>query len=103
MTGREMIKEIMEEQGVTNALMANRLGISQATIWERLNNTKTRDIPLSTFCDMLRALDVDLIAVPAGRGTRIDGAKKVTVEERARINNGGRKRGTKVNQSESVE
>lgn len=96
MTGRELIKEIMNERGITNALMANKLGVSQAVVWERLNNTKTRDIPLSTFCDMLRVMDCDLLVVPYGKGARIDGAKKVTVDEAARINNGGRKKGTKV-------
>lgn len=96
MNGREMIKEIMNEKGITNATLAHRLGISQATIWERLNNKKTRDIPLSTFCDMICALDCDLLVVPANKGGGITGALKVTVDEDAKVNNGGRKKGTKV-------
>lgn len=98
MTGRELIKEIMNERGITNALMANKLGVSQAVVWERLNNTKTRDIPLSTFCDMLRVMDCDLLVVPYGKGSRIEGARKVTVDEAARVNRGGRKKGTKVSE-----
>lgn len=106
MNGREMIKAIMEEKGVTNAVLSYRMGITQATIWERLNNKKTRDIPLSTFCDMLRALDCELLVVPANSGGKIKGAMKVTVDSEAKINKGGRKPGTKVkkkNESEDKE
>lgn len=102
MNGRQMVKEIMEQKGVNNATLAHRLGITQATIWERLNNKKTRDIPLSTFCAMIQALDCDVIIVPANRGGNINGAMLVTVDEEAKVNNGGRKKGTKVkNKSET--
>ena len=96
MNGREMIKYLMDEKKINNATLAHRLGITQATIWERLNNKKTRDIPLSTFCDMIQALDCDLLVVPANKGGNIAGAMKVTVDDAAKINNGGRKKGTKV-------
>ena len=42
MTGREIIKLIMEEQGVTNAELAARLNITQAALWDRLNNKKVK-------------------------------------------------------------
>ncbi len=100
MNGREMIKALMEEKRITNATLAHRLGITQATIWERLNNRKTRDIPLSTFCDMIKALDCDLLVVPANKSGNIAGAMKITVDDAARINNGGRKKGTKVKNTE---
>lgn len=95
MNGREMVKVIMDEQGINNATAANRMGITQATLWERLNNKKTRDIPLSTFCDMLRALDCELIVVPVGKGRNIAGAKKVTADEGSVKTNAGWKRGVK--------
>ena len=96
MNGREMIKSLMDDKNISNATLANRLGITQATIWERLNNKKTRDIPLSTFCDMIQALDYELLVVPAETNENITGALKVTVDDAAKINNGGRKKGTKV-------
>lgn len=93
MNGREMIKAIMEEQGINNATAANRMGITQATLWERLNNKKTRDIPLSTFCDMLRALDCELVVVPVGKGGNITGSKKVTADKEATQTKAGWKKG----------
>ena len=64
MKGREIVKEIMKEQGVTNSLMANRLNITQAALWDRINSGKVKDIPLSTLNEMLRALDYKIIIVP---------------------------------------
>jgi transcriptional regulator with XRE-family HTH domain len=69
MTGREIIKAIMNEQGVSNAEMAGRLNITQATLWDRLNNKKVKDIPLSLMSEMLRVLDYSIQIVP--RATRI--------------------------------
>ena len=64
MTGREIIKNIMEEQGVSNAEMAARLNISQAALWDRLNNKKVKDIPLSLLTEMLRMLDYTVQITP---------------------------------------
>ena len=64
MTGREIIKQIMEEQGVTNAELAAKLNISQAALWDRLNNKKVKDIPLSLLTDMLRMLDYTVQITP---------------------------------------
>lgn len=64
MRGREIVKEIMKEQGVTNTLMANRLNITQAALWDRINSSKVKDIPLSTLNEMLRALDYKIQIVP---------------------------------------
>lgn len=64
MKGREIVKEIMKEQGVTNAQMADKLNISQAALWDRINSSKVKDIPVSTLSEMLRALDYKIQIVP---------------------------------------
>jgi DNA-binding Xre family transcriptional regulator len=64
MTGREIIKQIMEEQGVTNAELAAKLNITQAALWDRLNNKKVKDIPLSLLTEMLRMLDYTVQITP---------------------------------------
>ena len=64
MKGREIVKEIMKEQGVTNAQMADKLNITQAALWDRINSSKVKDIPLSTLSEMLRALDYKIQIVP---------------------------------------
>ena len=69
MKARELIKVIMEKQDVSNARMADRLNITQATLWDRLNTKKAKDIPVSLLSEMLRVLDYKVVLVP--RSSRI--------------------------------
>lgn len=64
MKGREIVKEIMKGQGITNAQMADKLNITQAALWDRINSSKVKDIPLSTLSEMLRVLDYKIQIVP---------------------------------------
>ena len=64
MTGREIVKSIMEKQGVSNADMAKRLNITNAAMWDRINSPKVKDIPLSILSDMLRVMDYKIQIVP---------------------------------------
>ena len=61
MTGKEIIKMLMEEETVTNAQLAKKLGITQATMWARLNNQSAKDLPLTVFTEMLNALGYDMV------------------------------------------
>ena len=77
MNARQIIKEIMNTKGIVNADMAHRLSITQAALWDRLNTKKTRDIPVSTLCEMLAVMDYDVVIVPRGKGSKIEGAYRV--------------------------
>lgn len=61
MTGKDIVKEIMAEEDVTNAQLANRIGVTQATMWARLNNQSAKDLQLSVFNEMLEALGYELV------------------------------------------
>lgn len=70
MNGREIIKDIMQKRGVTNTILANRLGISQAALWDRVdtqprNKKPRKDIPVSLLSEMIQAMDYKVIIVPA--------------------------------------
>ena len=73
MNGREIVKDIMSKAGKTNAEVAYSLGITQAAMWDRLNNKKTRDIPLSTLTEMLRVLGYKVVIVPRNAKTPQEG------------------------------
>ena len=65
MTSKEIIKEIMKDQNVSNAAMAEKLNISPAALWDRLNNTKNaKDLSVTTLNDMLRAVGYKIMIVP---------------------------------------
>ena len=64
MTGRETIGQIIKDQNKTVAEFAKSCGLSTAAMWERLYGPKQKDIPLSTFNDMLRVLGYKILVVP---------------------------------------
>ena len=73
MKAREITKVIMDKQGVNNASMADRLDITQAALWDRLNTKKAKDIPVSMLSEMLRALDYKVVIVPRSSRLPADG------------------------------
>lgn len=67
MKGKEIIKEMMNNAGVTNATMASRLNISSAALWDRLNNKKNKDLSLTILCQMVNLLDYKVVIMPRTR------------------------------------
>lgn len=64
MKGREVVKQILDNQGVGITDYAARLGISKQTAWNRVNSSNVKDIPLSLLADMLQVLDYKIMVVP---------------------------------------
>ena len=63
MTSKEVLKKIMEEEKVNGATLANRLGLSIATAWDRVNGKK-KDMSVAILASTLASLDYKLVAVP---------------------------------------
>ena len=78
MNARNIIKTLMASKNITNADMAHRLSITEAALWDRLNTKKAKDIPVSTLCEMLAVMDYDVVILPRGKGTKIEGAYRVS-------------------------
>lgn len=64
MTGKEIVKKIMEEQSVGNAELAHKLSVKPTAMWDRLNNSKTKDINVSLLSSMVRVLGYKIQIVP---------------------------------------
>lgn len=78
MTGKEIIRAIMEQKNKSNAEFANDLGISQQALWDRLNNKKAKDLSLNVFDTMVRSLGYSVYVVPFSKGQKLpEGAIKV--------------------------
>lgn len=61
MTAKELVKTLMVEKDVSNAEMANTLGITQAALWDRLNPKKTNNMTIGKLNDMLSKLGYELV------------------------------------------
>lgn len=64
MTSKEIVSNLMQEQGVTNAEMAAKLDVTQAALWDRLNPKKTNNMTVKKLNEMLKMLDYKVVAVP---------------------------------------
>lgn len=69
MTSKEIVNNLMQAQGVSNAEMAAKLNLTQAALWDRLNPKKTNNMTVKKFNEMLKMLDYKIVAVP--RKTRL--------------------------------
>jgi len=67
MNAKELIMHIMKEQSVSNAKLAKRIGITNAAIWDRLNNKKNKSLRLDVVIQMLAGLDYKVVAIPADK------------------------------------
>ena len=67
MTTQEIIKELMVKENKTNARFASDLEITQAALWDRLNNSKRKDLSISVLSKMLRLLGYKIQIVPRGK------------------------------------
>lgn len=61
MTAKELVKTLMVEKDVSNAEMANALGITQTALWDRLNPKKTNNMTIGKLNDMLSKLGYELV------------------------------------------
>ena len=73
MTTQEIIKELMEKENKTNSRFASDLEISQAALWDRLNNSKRKDFSVSVLSKMVRLLGYKIQIVPLNKQKPDDG------------------------------
>lgn len=67
MTGKEIVRSIMEAQSVSNADLAHKLSVKPTAMWDRLNNTKTKDLNVSLLSAMVRVLGYKIQIVPRNK------------------------------------
>lgn len=73
MTGKEIVKKIMEEQEVSNAELAHKLSIKPTAMWDRLNNTTVKDLNVALLSSMVRTLGYKIQIVPSTKQVPKDG------------------------------
>ena len=82
MLAKDIIKMLMEQKEEKPAVLAGKLGITPAALWDRLNNPKSNNITVKKFNSMLAQLECELVVIPRARANKIDGAILVTDNEK---------------------
>jgi len=72
MNAQDIVKALMEEQGVNQTTMGKRIGTQQKAVWANLY--KQKKISTDKMVQMLDALDYELVAQPKSRGRRAEGS-----------------------------
>ena len=86
MGGREIIRRIMALKGITNTMLASRLGITPAALWDRIDTQPRKgkprkDIPVSLLSDMVKVMDYKIMIVPSNTRLPKDGYLIETAED----------------------
>ena len=64
MSGKEVLLMILQERGLTKTQLGNKLGLSRAAVWGRLDTSVAKDVTLATFNEMANALDYEVVLRP---------------------------------------
>lgn len=67
MTSKEIVKTIMEQKNISNADLAHMVGIKPTAMWDRLNNTNSKDMNVAVLSKMLQVLGYKIQIVPSGK------------------------------------
>ncbi len=67
MKATEIVKDIMEKQGVGQTALGKRIGVKNDAIYQRL---KQDNISVDRLMQMLAAMDYKLVIIPASKPVR---------------------------------
>lgn len=67
MKATEIVKEIMEQQGIGQTALGKRIGVRNDAIYQRL---KQDNISVDRLVQMLNAMDYKLVIVPSSKQVR---------------------------------
>lgn len=67
MKATEIVKEIMEQQGIGQTALGKRIGVRNDAIYQRL---KQDNISVDRLVQMLNAMDYKLVIVPSNKQVR---------------------------------
>lgn len=71
MNSREVVNKLFEDSGIPMVQYADMLGISRATLWDRLRSKKLKEMTAGMLSDMVGVLGYRVVIVK--NGSRIQG------------------------------
>jgi transcriptional regulator with XRE-family HTH domain len=74
MNAKELVRKLIEEQGVSQAEVAAKMNISPAALWDRISSKKTSSLSVKKLNEILRALGYEIVVMPRAKAGKIDNA-----------------------------
>ena len=70
----ELVRKIIEEQGIPQAEVAEKMGIKPQTLWDRIGSKKTSSMSVSKLSEILTALGYEIVVMPRAKAGKIENA-----------------------------
>ena len=80
MNEKEIIIKLMEEQEVSIADLANKMGLSSAALWDRIKSPKNKSLTTKKLNEILKQLNYEIVLMPRAKASKINGAYVVVPE-----------------------
>ena len=74
MNSKELVKFLIEEQGVSQAEVAEKMGIKPQALWDRISSKKTSSMSVSKLSEILVQLGYEIVIMPRAKAGKIDNA-----------------------------
>jgi transcriptional regulator with XRE-family HTH domain len=74
MNSKELVRKLIEEQGVSQADVAAKMDITPAALWDRISSKKTSSLSVKKLNEILRALGYEVVIMPRAKAGKIENA-----------------------------
>ena len=74
MNSKELVKKLIEEQGLSQAEAAEKMNLKPQALWDRLNSSKTKSMSVSKLSEMLKQLGYEVVVMPRAKAGKIENA-----------------------------
>ena len=80
MNEKEIIIKLMEEQELSLADLASKMGLSNAALWDRIKSPKNKSLTTKKLNEILKQLNYEIVLMTRAKASKINGAYVVVPE-----------------------
>ena len=74
MNSKELVRKLIEEQGLSQAEVAEKMNIKPQALWDRISSKKTSSMSVSKLSEILLQLGYEIVIMPRAKAGKIENA-----------------------------
>lgn len=74
MNSKELVRKLIEEQGLSQAEVAEKMEIKPQALWDRISSKKTSSMSVSKLSEILLQLGYEIVIMPRAKAGKIENA-----------------------------